>query len=292
VTSLLADGLATLRDENRRLRALVDFGRQVTAERDLRAQLRLLCTEVVRTTGCSAAAVILHDPEHVAIESVETTGLPAGVDAEWQLAVRTAPSEVELADVVPAGLHRVSAVPLLVGEDMLGVVLTYDRQPGDACDEEVRYLTAMADAAAMAILNTRLYAQSRRELRRRDALRKVVAYISSELDLDSLLGRVVTSAVELLDADSGVISLIDRDGAARIRAVHNLPEHVVGSVLAPGDGITGQVLATRAAVVVEHYGRDLPRPLPEASGAEAGVAVPVWWQGQLMGVFGVLAEDT
>ena len=56
---------------------------------------------------------------------------------------------------------------------------------------------------AMAILNARLYAQSRRELRRRDALRKVVASISSELDLDSLLGRVVGSAVELLDADSG-----------------------------------------------------------------------------------------
>src|ERR1700687_3803503 len=69
VTSLLADGLATLRDENRRLRALVDFGRQVTAERDLRAQLRLLCTELLRTTGCSAAAVILHGSEHGAIES-------------------------------------------------------------------------------------------------------------------------------------------------------------------------------------------------------------------------------
>ena len=105
----------------------------------------------------------------------------------------------------------------------------------------------MADAAAMAILNARLYAQSRRELRRRDALRKVVASISSELDLDSLLGRVADSAVELLDADSGVISLIDREGAARVRAVHNFPTHVVGTVLGPGDGITGQVLATRAA---------------------------------------------
>jgi signal transduction histidine kinase len=291
VTSVLADGIATLRDENRRLRALVDFGRQVTAERDQRAQLRLLCTELLRTTGCSAAAVILHDSEHGTLDSIETAGLPQGVDAEWQQAVRVAPSGSELADVVPLGLHRVSAVPLLVGEDMLGVVLTYDRQPGDACDEEVRYLTAMADAAAMAILNTRLYAQSHRELRRRDALRKVVASISSELDLDSLLGRVVGSAVELLDADSGVISLIDREGAARIRAVHNLPESIVGGVLRPGDGISGQVLATREAVVVEHYVEDIPRPLVEAGHVESGVAVPVWWQGQLTGVFGLLARD-
>jgi len=308
VTSSIADGLATLRDENRRLRALVDFGRQVTAERDLRAQLRLLCTELVRTTGCSAAAVILYDLEHGAIESIETAGLATGVDAEWQQAVRGAPSGTELADLVPTDLHRASAVPLLVGEDILGLVVTYDCQPGDACDEEVRYLTDMADAAAMAILNTRLYAQSRRELRRRDALRKVVASISSELDLDSLLGRVVGSAVELLDADSGVVSLIDREGLARIRAVHNLPQSIVGTVFRPGDGISGQVLATRAAVVVGHSLDEGPRPLlevylggakarlvaqgePEAGHVESGVAVPIWWQGQLTGVFGLLARD-
>src|SRR5207253_7626288 len=137
------------------------------------------------------------------------------------------------------------------------------RSHSDDRPSEVGYLTALAEAAAMAILNTRLYAQSHRELRRRDALRKVVASISSELDLDSLLSRVVASAVELLEGANGVISLIDRDGAARIRAVHNLPQHAVGAVLAPGQGITGQVLATRQPVVVEHYVHDLPGPSAE-----------------------------
>ena len=44
---------AALREENRRLRALVSFGRQVTAERDQRAQLRLLCLAAQRTTGAT-----------------------------------------------------------------------------------------------------------------------------------------------------------------------------------------------------------------------------------------------
>ena len=289
VTSLATDSLLTLRDENRRLRALVDFGRQVTAERDLRAQLRLLCAELRRTSGCSAAAVILLDPEHGTVDAIESNGLPLAVDAQWQQAVRAASSGT-VADVLPADLTRGCTVPLLVGDERLGVVLTFHSDP-DADASEVGYLTALAEAAAMAILNTRLYAQTHRELRRRDALRTVVASISSELDLDSLLGRVVANAVELLEGTSGVISLIDRDGAARVRAVHNLPEHVVGAVLAPGEGITGQVLATRLPVVVEHYIQDLPKPLVEAGRARAGVAVPVWWQGQLMGVFGVLAAD-
>jgi GAF domain-containing protein len=215
VTALTSDDLTILRDENRRLRALVDFGRAVTAERDLRGQIRLLCAELRRTASCAAAAVILLDPEQGAIDSIETAGLSLAVDAQWQHSVREASAGTELSELVPHGLFRAASVPLRVGEDVLGIVLTYDHHPAPANHEDRTYLKAMADAAAMAILNARLYAESHRELRRRDALRKVVASISSELDLDTLLSRVVGSTVELLDADTGLISLIDRDGAAR-----------------------------------------------------------------------------
>jgi signal transduction histidine kinase len=315
--SLPADTLTALKDENQRLRALVDFGRQVTAERNVRAQLRLLCSALRRTTACTAAAVILRDPQHGAVDAIETVGLPAEAHAEWQHALREgASNEVELVDalfapaasafcdvatdprlgairpaLLAADLARGNAVPLLAGEDLLGVVLTFDCERADYGAEELSYLSAMADAAAMAILNARLYAQSRRELRRRDALRKVVASMSSELDLDSLLGLVADSAAELLDAEKSMISLMDRAGAARVRAVHNLTLEVVGLVLPPGYGLTGQVLATQSAVIVEHYHVELPHPLPEAAAVESGVAVPIWWQGQLVGVIGVLTED-
>jgi signal transduction histidine kinase len=102
---------------------------------------------------------------------------------------------------------------------------------------------------------------------------------------------VADSAAELLDAEKSMISLMDRAGAARVRAVHNLTLEVVGLVLPPGYGLTGQVLATQSAVIVEHYHGELPHPLPEAAAVESGVAVPIWWQGQLVGVIGVLTED-
>src|SRR5437870_3242716 len=161
----------------------------MTAERDLRAQLRLLCAELRRASPCSAAAVILLDPDQGTVEAIESNGLPLAADAQWQQAVRAAPGGTE-ADVVAGHLTRGCAVPLLVGDERLGVVLTFHSDSADTTTE-VAYVTALAEAAALAILNTRLYAQSHRELRRRDALREVVASISSELDLDSLLGRVV-----------------------------------------------------------------------------------------------------
>jgi len=54
--SASAEALSALRDENRRLRSLLDFSREVTAERDLRAQMRLVNAELRRTIGCVAAA--------------------------------------------------------------------------------------------------------------------------------------------------------------------------------------------------------------------------------------------
>jgi len=282
--------LAALRDENRRLRALVDFSRQLTAERDLRAQLRLLCTELRRATGCSASAVMLRDADGGRVDSIETCGLPLDTDASWQHAVRAAPAGAEH-DVAPDGLQLQCLVPLVVGDDRLGVALLFDEHARDFADEELGYLTRLADAAAMSILNVRLYAQTHLELRRRDALRKVVASISSELDLDSLFGRVIASAVELLDADDGVICVIDRDGAARVRAAHNLPPSIVGMVIPAGVGMTGRVLLTREAMIAERYLEDVPMPLPEATMVQSGVAVPVWWQGRMVGVFCVMARD-
>jgi signal transduction histidine kinase len=288
-TSAAAE-LESFRAENRRLRALLDFSREVTAERDLRAQLRLLCAELRRATGAPATAVILRDPEHEAVDAIETSGLPLGVDADWQNAARAARPPLEQIPP-PNGFIRLADVQLCVGDDRIGLALAFDHHARQLRTTDQRYLEQMAEAGAMAILNARLYAQSHRELRRRDALRRVVASISSELDLDSLFGRVIAEAVALLEADSGVISLIGSDGSARVRAVHNLPEYVVGTRIPAGEGITGQVLEAREAVVVEQYKRDLPRPLLDAPHVDAGVAVPVWWQDRLIGVFGVLASD-
>jgi signal transduction histidine kinase len=283
---LTADDVAALRDENQRLRALLAFSREVTAERDLSAQLRLLCAEVRQATGCMAAAVLLRNSQHDSVETVFTCGLPAGIDDEWQRAAR----QVQPLRP-PVGFECVATLPLLVGDDRLGVAFAFDPYPRAFNPGLLDYLNRAADAAAMAMLNTRLYAQRHRELRRHDALRRVVASISSELDPDSLFGRIIGAAVTLLEADSGVISLIGPDGLARVRAVHNLPSAVVNTVIPPGGGITGQVLAERGAVVVEQYARDLPRPLLNALPVESGVAVPVWWQERLIGVFGVLARN-
>ncbi len=309
-----ASASARLERENRGLRAVVEFGRRVRSELDLKVLLSLIPQEVVAKTRYDAAAIFVSGPNLRLFNSVGGFALPpAFLDAWHEATTRMGETEgTELAEgrrsrdltvygdverdtrlgavkdaILSIGMRSAVAAPLVARNEFLGVLVVYGRQPRGgrtAADED---LQAMADEAAITIQNAAFYAQTQRELRRREALRRVVADVSSELDLGSLLERVTASAVELLHATSGSISLADRAGKGQIRAVHNLPQELVGLTLAPGQGMAGQVLERREPVIVADYAGDLPRPFASIQMVRAGVAVPIWWQGQLTGVFAV-----
>ena len=287
MTSRAEGAIDPLRDENRRLRTLVDFSRRLSAERDLKAQLLMVCAELLQASRSCAVGVMLRRSDRRSFDLVESEGLEPDSAEHWAQLVRAGDS-----DAAPTGFTASAEFPLLVGDDDVGLVRLFDPRRRQLEDAERTYLASLADAAALALLNARLHAESQRELRRREALREVVASISSELDLDSLFVRVTGSAVELLGAERGMLTLLDEAGNARSRAVYNLPHGIVGSIFRPGEGLTGHVLTQRQPVIVENYVRDVPRPLLDDANGQAGLGVPVWWQGQMVGVFAVLASDT
>src|SRR5438105_15411621 len=108
MTFEMDSALAALRDENRRLQALIDFARAVAAERDVVAQLRLLCAELGRSTGCSAAAVVLRSPAGCGIEAIESVGLSSAEEAAWRQSIGC--TDVLHSMDAPAGSERGAAV--------------------------------------------------------------------------------------------------------------------------------------------------------------------------------------
>jgi signal transduction histidine kinase len=209
---MTADRLDHLHQENERLRALVDFGRQVTAERDVRAQLRLLCAELPRSIGCSAAAVILLDPEQGTIDSIETIGLSIAADTAWQRVVRAARLGSNLAHIVPEGLHRTTVVPLVVGARTLGLVLTYNSHSGEVVAEEISYVAALADASALAILNARLYDEVRNRLAEVTGLHAASTALAEELQPERALRVLAQRALALSGAATVSIELLSPGG--------------------------------------------------------------------------------
>ena len=128
--------------------------------------------------------------------------------------------------------------------------------------------------------------------RRVDILQRVMALISSDLELEPLLSKILDSAVTLIPATHGTIGLVvERHETPVIRtvAVYNMPKDEMGAEMIPGVGLAGSVLREDRAIRLDRYG-DLDQPtLPELADHSV-IGVPIRWREQMIGFFGIGCE--
>lgn len=235
------------------------------------------------------------------------------LDSLQPLIVRDADNEVrwqQLPGKVLVGTRSYASVPIVLGNGrVFGTLCAHDRRVLDLGQAEVdamRILSRMIasqierdDALRREASTAHALAEQNRELtsalQQLDALREVVESISSQLDLQRLLRQVIESAVVLLDAHAGAISLVgdDLNAPRRLVATYNLPAPDLESRPIPAhQGLMGEVLARREPVIVSTYDA-IAEPLPDPAFHQLApwIAVPIWWQGEIIGTFGVAAND-
>jgi signal transduction histidine kinase len=92
-------------------------------------------------------------------------------------------------------------VPLISKNRVIGALLVDSYRPGAYGEEEARLALAFARQAALAIDNSRLYEQTRGQLRETTLLHDVMTALASTLDVEQLLPYVAHSLCELLKGD-------------------------------------------------------------------------------------------
>ena len=151
---------------------------------------------------------------------------------------------------------------------------------------------AVAREAAGAIQTSRLLRESERRLAEQGALLKAGEALTSELTFDSVISRLVEELRGLVAADAADCWTLSPDGDELVcRAVLGLPESEVGRRI-PVEGIVGEALATRKAVLRRDFART-ERPAPTASYAIFAevMEAPIFSFGDIRGVLGVCALE-
>lgn len=184
------------------------------------------------------------------------------------------------------------AVPLRVGDVVVGVLDVQSTQLHAFHVEDVTALQILADQVAIAIENANLFQRIRRQYEIMQALHEISLDITSQLERERGLEAILHQAAHLLQAQSSTLGIYDRQAkVVRKVAIYNVPPEVRGIELRLGEGVAGQVVATGAPLIVNDYRAWPGRSLRVPEGLLTAVmGVPLRWQGQVIGVLNVLDQ--
>lgn len=187
-------------------------------------------------------------------------GLSSRPLADRQL--RYTPSVADEPEYIP-GLSSGAEVdvPIVVGDDVFGVLVIESREPHAFGVADLEILTAAAQHAGLALARIRLLARThdlveaeRRRADEREALLATIADLSAELELSRVLETVLGRAVTLLGASGGELATYDDvRGDLVIAANHNMVEDSRGTRLVVGEGAMGLVVRTGEPLMIPDY---------------------------------------
>jgi signal transduction histidine kinase len=194
-------------------------------------------------------------------------------------------------------IRTVLAVPILKGDNLLGVVGIYTlEEVKPFTDKQITLVETFADQAAIAIDNVRLLDELRQSLQQQTATADVLKVISrSTFDLKTVLNTLVESATRVCEADMGIISRPVEGGIYRIEASHGLSpalaEAMASATLKIGKGsVTGRTALAKAPVHILDAQADPDYELHNAlkiGDWHTMLGVPLVREGNLIGVFGL-----
>ena len=299
------------RREAARAEALLRVAGRLNAQLDLDALLAAICEEVARALNTPVSLVALYDQKQKAFYSTAAIGISPELVKGMSPFPKTLYDETIKRFSPVFGLPDLRIFPNLPNLDLFKrlnlrslafATMEYEHEiigsltaitveeNRSFTKDELLLLQGLADQAALAITNTRLYKDARRRLEHLQALRAIDIAISSNRDLQQALNIVLDQITKQLQVDAAVILLWDEDkqklefGTSRGFQTSTLRY----TSLQLGEGMAGRAAQQRQIVHIPDLRID-PQTLKTASAlmAEGFVsyyAAPLLAQGQIKGV--------
>ncbi len=202
------------------------------------------------------------------------------------------------------------AVPMTLSGRTIGMLSAQSYQPNVYSEDDLQILSTLANQAAVAIQNGRLFnetqrlaqelelrvidrtAQLQREQQNTETLLRILTEVSSSLDLDRALNRTLSLLNDAIGAEQGTIMLLSaEDNLLHYRAGYGyLSDKVTGEgrgfTLKIGEGLAGWVVEHREPVLINDLAGDFRWVRTSASSREhrSAIAMPLLVAEDVIGV--------
>jgi GAF domain-containing protein len=215
----------------------------------------------------------------------------------------------DFAMVATSSWRTFLSAPLRQKGELIGVLTARRIEVRPFTPSQIKLLETFADQAIIAIENVRLFKeleQRTTELTRSvgelRALGEVSQAVSSTLDLETVLTRIVSHAVQLSGTDGGAIYEYDEPSREfHLRATDHMEEELINALRNNpprlGDGVVGRAAVNREPVVVPNILEERAyaprmRQMLERFGFRASLAVPLLREDRIIGGLVVRRKST
>ncbi|NUR77429.1 MAG: GAF domain-containing protein, partial [Thermoleophilia bacterium] len=198
----------------------------------------------------------------------------------------------------PEAIERVAREELRRALRLDAIEITPDGvrpERGTPLDPGEQFLVDTVEHEVASTLETaRLLSVNERRLQQQAALLHAAQVVTSELEIEAVLQRLVEEVTKLLEADAADCYLLDDErGVLRCAAVHGFDPGLVGFEFIPELGVAGAALEQSRPVSAEDY-QALAAPVPHDAykGFARALVAPMVWAGETRGVLGIGLRDS
>jgi GAF domain-containing protein len=156
-------------------------------------------------------------------------------------------------------LESLMASPLILRGKTIGVINAWrPKEKGLFNESELNFLVGIAHQVSICIESGRLFQETNRQAQEAAAIAEVGRDISSTLQLDTVLERIASYAMDLLHAETSAVYLTDSSASSlrTIAALGNDAEEIKSDPLTIGAGILGTIAQQSIGEIVNDTAKD------------------------------------
>ncbi|MGO9210892.1 MAG: diguanylate cyclase [Terriglobales bacterium] len=176
------------------------------------------------------------------------------------------------------------AIPLVVREDVVGVLDCQSNQLDFFDQDTLELLRLFSTQASIALSNARLYSLEQRRRAQLEAINAIARQTTAVLEIGELLEQVCSLILESFGGDHASVLLFEDDRLVlRAHQGRLTPLFKIGDELPAGEGLFARAIDSRKAVVENDVGK-VPGYLPGFRETVSAVCLPLVSFGQVLGV--------
>jgi PAS domain S-box-containing protein len=253
-----------------RLIQIVQLGTQLASLRTEGEVLDTLVKRVAEIMDCAVCTVLLMDREAKTAVLTAQTGLPEGTGKlKVDLTLPTFRNLVEYAqplilpnlDIHKPGIQQILlrddlktlfAYPMMRDGQVMGIITLSNLVPYTPSSEEISASHLLAERAAAALENARLFEKTDQHLLQVQALRTIDAAIASSFDLKAILNIILRQIVSQLNVDAVDVLLLNPNTYALEYSVGIgfFTNAIEASRFLLGEGMVGQQIMERRMIII------------------------------------------